>query len=114
MAKVFMTVVGMGGYDEATYRIGDNEYTNRSIQKALLTYFKDTGREFDKIVFLLTEKARENNWEKVKYTERKKADDGSELKIPHEEEGLRSFTEKLFPGKAVDKNIADGVNDNDF
>ena len=98
MAKVFMTVVGMGGYDEATYRIGDNEYTNRSIQKALLTYFKDTGREFDKIVFLLTEKARENNWEKVKYTERKKADDGSELKIPHEEEGLRSFTEKLFPG----------------
>lgn len=114
MAKVFMTVVGMGGYDEATYRIGDNEYTNRSIQKALLTYFKDTGREFDKIVFLLTEKARENNWEKVKYTERKKADDGSEIKIPHEEEGLRSFTEKLFPGKAVDKNIADGVNDNDF
>lgn len=114
MAKVFMTVVGMGGYDEATYRIGDNEYTNRSIQKALLTYFKDTGREFDKIVFLLTEKARENNWEKVKYTERKKADDGSELKIPHEEEGLRSFSEKLFPGKAVDKNIADGVNDNDF
>lgn len=114
MAKVFMTVVGMGGYDEATYRIGDNEYTNRSIQKALLTYFKDTGREFDKIVFLLTEKARENNWEKVKYTERKKADDGSELKIPHEEEGLRSFIEKLFPGKAVDKNIADGVNDNDF
>lgn len=114
MAKVFMTVVGMGGYDEATYRIGDNEYTNRSIQKALLTYFKDTGREFDKIVFLLTEKARENNWEKVKYTERKKADDGSELKIPHEEEGLRSLTEKLFPGKAVDKNIADGVNDNDF
>lgn len=114
MAKVFMTVVGMGGYDEATYRIGDNEYTNRSIQKALLTYFKDTGREFDKIVFLLTEKARENNWEKVKYTERKKADDGSELKIPHEEKGLRSFTEKLFPGKAVDKNIADGVNDNDF
>lgn len=114
MAKVFMTVVGMGGYDEATYRIGDNEYTNRSIQKALLTYFKDTGREFDKIVFLLTEKARENNWEKVKYTERKKADDGSELKIPHEEEGLRSFTEKLFPGKTVDKNIADGVNDNDF
>lgn len=114
MAKVFMTVVGMGGYDEAIYRIGDNEYTNRSIQKALLTYFKDTGREFDKIVFLLTEKARENNWEKVKYTERKKADDGSELKIPHEEEGLRSFTEKLFPGKAVDKNIADGVNDNDF
>lgn len=114
MAKVFMTVVGMGGYDEATYRIGDNEYTNRSIQKALLTYFKDTGREFDKIVFLLTEKARENNWEKVKYTERKKADDGSELKILHEEEGLRSFTEKLFPGKAVDKNIADGVNDNDF
>lgn len=114
MAKVFMTVVGMGGYDEATYRIGDNEYTNRSIQKALLTYFKDTGREFDKIVFLLTEKARENNWEKVKYTERKKADDGSEIKIPHEEEGLRSFTEKLFPGKTVDKNIADGVNDNDF
>lgn len=114
MAKVFMTVVGMGGYDEATYRIGDNEYTNRSIQKALLTYFKDTGREFDKIVFLLTEKARENNWGKVKYTERKKADDGSEIKIPHEEEGLRSFTEKLFPGKAVDKNIADGVNDNDF
>lgn len=114
MAKVFMTVVGMGGYDEATYRIGDNEYTNRSIQKALLTYFKDTGREFDKIVFLLTEKARENNWEKVKYTERKKADDGSEIKIPHEEEGLRSLTEKLFPGKAVDKNIADGVNDNDF
>ncbi len=114
MAKVFMTVVGMGGYDEATYRIGDNEYTNRSIQKALLTYFKDTGREFDKIVFLLTEKARENNWEKVKYTERKKADDGSEIKILHEEEGLRSFTEKLFPGKAVDKNIADGVNDNDF
>ena len=114
MAKVFMTVVGMGGYDEATYRIGDNEYTNRSIQKALLTYFKDTGREFDKIVFLLTEKARENKWEKVKYTERKKADDGSEIKIPHEEEGLRSFTEKLFPGKAVDKNIADGVNDNDF
>lgn len=114
MAKVFMTVVGMGGYDEATYRIGDNEYTNRSIQKALLTYFKDTGREFDKIVFLLTEKARENNWEKVKYTERKKADDGSEIKIPHEEEGLRSFTEKLFPSKAVDKNIADGVNDNDF
>ena len=114
MAKVFMTVVGMGGYDEATYRIGDNEYTNRSIQKALLTYFKDTGREFDKIVFLLTEKARENNWEKVKYTERKKADDGSELKIPHEEEVLRSFSEKLFPGKAVDKNIADGVNDNDF
>lgn len=114
MAKVFMTVVVMGGYDEATYRIGDNEYTNRSIQKALLTYFKDTGREFDKIVFLLTEKARENNWEKVKYTERKKADDGSEIKIPHEEEGLRSFTEKLFPGKAVDKNIADGVNDNDF
>ena len=114
MAKVFMTVVGMGGYDAATYRIGDNEYTNRSIPKALLTYFKDTGREFDKIVFLLTEKARENNWEKVKYTERKKADDGSEIKIPHEEECLRSFTEKLFPGKAVDKNIADGVNDNDF
>lgn len=114
MAKVFMTVIGMGGYDEATYRIGDNEYTNRSIQKALLTYFKDTGREFDKIVFLLTEKARENNWEKVKYTERKKADDGSEIKIPHEEEGLKSFTEKLFPGKAVDKDIADGVNDDDF
>lgn len=114
MAKVFMTVVGIGNYDETTYKINDREYTNRSIQKSLLTYFKDTGENFDKIVFFLTEKARENNWEKVKYSETVKDENGSIKRIPHEEEGLKAFTDRLFPEKAVDIPILDGVNDSDF
>ena len=107
MAKVFMTVVGAGEYDEVTYKIRNKQYTSRSIQKALMMYFYEENVRFDKFVFFLTEKARERNWEKVKYRDR-------ELDAERDEEGLETFTQRFFPGKAVPVDIQDGVNDEDF
>ena len=51
MAKVFMTVVGAGEYDEVTYKIRNKQYTSRSIQKALMMYFYEENVRFDKFVF---------------------------------------------------------------
>ncbi len=68
--KVFITVLGTGFYGKCKYQLGDfisNE--TRFIQQAMLEYFAKKGSDEDKWVkedlflFLLTERAKTENWE---------------------------------------------------
>lgn len=107
MSKVFMTVVGTSNYNETAYKLGDAEpITNRFVQKSLLTLLKNKGEEFDKIIFFLTNEAKEGNWKryyrKNKYT-------GKET--IYENEGLEAFLEENFPGKYMAVPISTAENE---
>lgn len=60
MAKLFLSVIGTGNYDPTVYRLGNKTYKKeRYVQKALLSILKERGEEFDKIIFFLTDKAKQ-------------------------------------------------------
>ena len=92
MANIFLSVVGTGDYAQTEYRLGDTSYKKeRYVQKALLSLLKAKGEHFDKIIFFLTPKAGEKNWEE--FTASRPNKDG----ITETDEGLRPFLESEFP-----------------
>ena len=64
MAKVFMSMLGTGGYLEAHYRLNERVSSlTPFVQEAYLELTRDQWSREDRLVFFLTEKARATNWE---------------------------------------------------
>ncbi|MBP3760641.1 MAG: CRISPR-associated DxTHG motif protein [Ruminococcus sp.] len=109
MAKIFLTVVGTGDYSPTEYRLGDTVYKKeRYVQKALLSMLKDKGEHFDRIVFFLTARAREKNWEQ--FTAARPNIDGEK----ETDEGLKPFLEKNFSGIYEALDICEGKNEHEL
>ncbi len=110
MSKIFLTIVGKGVYQPTKYRLGDKVYENRFVQKSILKILSEKGEEFDKIIFFLTDEAKEVNWEKYIRT----ATDKNGEKIIIEDEGLKPFLEANFKGKYQDVQICFGDNEDEL
>ncbi len=106
MGNVFMTVVGAGNYYETEYKLGEDICTNRFVQKSLLTMLKRKGENFDRIVFFLTDKAKEDNWEEYRRVDFNK----NEIT----DEGLKPFLEREFPDKFEVVDINNAGNDEEI
>lgn len=104
MAKIFLTVVGTGNYKPTKYRLNNTDYENRFVQKSLLKLLDESGEQFDKIVFFLTERARTSNWEQYIRVETLSSGE----KISNTDEGLKPFLDKHFPDKYEAVDICDG------
>ena len=106
MANIFLTVVGTNDYKPTDYRLGDNVCSQeRYVQKALLKMLSESGEKFDRIIFFLTSKAKEKNWEEFRAS---RADSQGNYET---DEGLRPFLEKNFPGIYEAVSISDGTNE---
>lgn len=103
MAQIFMTFIGTGNYEPVTYTLGEQSFKNRFVSKSLLQMLTEQGKQFDRLIFFLTEQARKLNWEKYI----RKGKDGKEV----EDEGLLPFLEEHFPGKFTPVAIPDGNNE---
>ena len=121
MAKIFLSVIGTGNYDPTVYRLGNKTYKKeRYVQKALLSILKERGEEFDKIIFFLTDKAKAKNWErfidsrKDKENNEPAAETSEEKDADNNDEGLRPFLDKHFPGKYRYIKICEGKNENEL
>lgn len=61
--KIFLSVLGTGFYEECVYRYGQTQQPRtRFIQEATLRAVADDWTADDRIVILLTDQARRNNW----------------------------------------------------
>lgn len=110
MAKIFMSVVGIYKYDVAKYTLDDRNYTDRYVQKALLSMLKEQGVHYDKIIFFLTKQAKEKNWEEYI----REIKDGDDVKIV-KDEGLLPFLQREFPTvETVPVDIASGENESEL
>ncbi len=110
MAKIFMSVVGIYKYDVAKYTLDDRNYTDRYVQKALLSMLKEQGVHYDKIIFFLTKQAKEKNWEEYIRENR----DGNDVEIV-KDEGLLPFLQREFPTvETVPVDIASGENESEL
>ena len=98
MGTTFLTVLGTGPYSECEYYIGkDGEdcYCSAThlVQEAILEIYKNTRQDvtFDRVVCLLTGKAREKNW------------DTSTPKDGVATDGLKTRLERLCPDARVEE-----------
>ena len=107
MAKIFLTVVGVGEYEPTEYMLGGEGVKNRFVQKSLLTLLTQRGEKFDKIIFFLTDAAKKKHWEN-RITENKNDDETVD------NEGLRPFLEKNYPGIYTSVDIKYGENEKEI
>lgn len=111
--KLFISVLGTGFYEECCYVSDDFKSGNlRFIQEATLKLItkKRSWAKTDKVIILLTEKAKSSNWNKsIKYRE---------ISYTKEEVMYEGLEKRLFdlnlPIMIVSKNIPDGKNEQEM
>ena len=124
MGTTFLTVLGTEPYSECEYYIGKDgkdSYCSRThlVQEAILDIYKNTRQDvkFDRIVCLLTERAKAKNWYNSKTkeevdAEKKVKEENRDTSIIGEEEvreGLKPRLERLCPGTPIEeRNIPIG------
>lgn len=110
--KIFLSVLGTGFYAECKYT--KDEFISsptRYIQEATLEYLQaENWNTNDKIVILLTEKARTTNWQ-VENHQRNKP--GSPTPVPYTGLG-QVLKDKNYPCPIEELSIADGKNEKEM
>lgn len=127
MARKLISVLGTSDYKTCNYRNENNVVETRFIQEAILKMYMPNINNKDKIIVLLTEKARNNNWidtEKttevidilantlkfnnfdIEYIENfknvlKEADGFDNKVITNKKEGLKTILERQIPSDQI-------------
>ena len=115
--KVFISVLGTGLYESCYYLKKDKDFESketRFIQEATIQYLgvKEGWSNEDLGLFLLTKKARKDNWDKS-ITEREKWIGDKKKKVEYK--GLEKILEDLsLPIQIKELNIPDGNNEEEI
>ncbi|MCR4644634.1 MAG: TM1812 family CRISPR-associated protein [Oscillospiraceae bacterium] len=107
MARVFLTFIGSGGYDPVTYTLDGQSDRNHFVSKAILNMLSAQGKQFDRMIFFLTDTARANNWEKASHRNK-------QTNTITPVEGLQPYLESHFPGKFEPVWIPECSNESDL
>ncbi len=93
MAKILLTFIGTGKYEEAIYYFRDNSYRTKYIQEALVNIFDN---DIDKVILVGTEKSREAHFNDIKEKINKKSIDELIIKNGFNEEEFKENFKMIY------------------